>query len=354
MTNYETIRFGIPDKANLKFFGDTTGMPELYAKSVQRLSDIEGRIKPIEINFEPWTKVAQVLYNGPWISERLSGIEEFFRKNPNSFFPVTKKIIERGYDFSALDTFRAMRHLEALRRETENAWDDMDVLIVPTASTFPTIAEVNADPLGINTKLGYYTNFLNLLDLCAMQLPAGFLPNGMPFGVTIIAPAFNDSLLYRIGQLFQHDLHLPLGATGHYQEPKFVSTTDSLIQLAVVGAHLSGQPLNSQLTSIGAVLLKSTSTTPAYKLVDLDGKKPGLFHVKDGEKGGSLEVEVWGIPNQLFGKFLDNVRSPLGIGNVDLVDGSSVKGFICEEYVARNAKDITSFGGWKAYKKAQK
>jgi len=179
----------------------------------------------------------------------------------------------------------------------------------------------------------------------------------MPFGVTIIAPAFNDSLLYRIGQLFQHDIHLPLGATGHYQEPKFVASTDNLIQLAVVGAHLSGQPLNSQLTSIGAVLLKSTTTSPSYKLVDLDGKKPGLFHVKDGEKGGSLEVEVWGIPNQLFGKFLDNVRSPLGIGNVDLVDGSQVKGFICEEYVARNSKDITSFGGWRSYiqsKKTQK
>jgi len=261
--------------------------------------------------------------------------------------------MQRGWDFTALDTFRAMRHLERLRRLTEKNWDIIDVLIVPTASIFPTIEQVNADPYGINNKLGYYTNFLNLLDLCALQLPSGFLPSGLPFGITIIAPAFNDNLLFRIGQLFQQETHLPLGATGHYHKsPKFTVQHDNIVQLAVCGAHLSGEHLNHELTSLGAVLMKTTRTSPQYKLVDLDGKKPGMFRIKNGDKGASVEIEIWAIPSQAFGKFIENVRAPLGIGNLALIDGSEVKGFICEEFAAANAKDITSFGSWRGYQQA--
>eukprot|EP01088_Endostelium_zonatum_P016310 TRINITY_DN4362_c0_g1_i1.p1 TRINITY_DN4362_c0_g1~~TRINITY_DN4362_c0_g1_i1.p1 ORF type:complete len:655 (+),score=172.06 TRINITY_DN4362_c0_g1_i1:76-2040(+) len=355
LTDFKTIRFGVPDAKNLKFFGNTEGMEQVYREAVNKIAGIEGNIKPREINFEPWSRVASVLYDGPWISERLSAIDQFYASHPNSLYPTTKAIMERGKDFSAVDTFKSMRKLEGLRRETEKCWDDIDVLIVPTASTVPTVKEVLADPIRINTNLGYYTNFTNLLDLCGIQVPAGFLPNGMPLGITLIAPAFNDSLLYRIAQIFQAATHLPLGNTGHYIQDKVPIRQDAsgpVVQLAVVGAHLSGMQLNSQLTDLGAVLLKTTRTASSYRLVDLDGKKPGLYRTPEG--GSSVEVEVWGLPSDKMGRFIENVRSPLGIGNLELVDGTTVKGFVVEEYAAKQAKDITQYGGWRAYKTASK
>lgn len=318
------VRLGVPTK--LEFFGDLE-FEELFAKAVDAMSSRGYELVPIEL--DPFLKAARLLYEGAWVAERDHAVGEFIRTHQEAVDPTVKRIITEGSPKSATEAFAGFYELQRLRCETASVWDRIDALILPTAPTTYRIKEVEANPLQLNSRLGTYTNFVNLLDLAALAIPAGFRSDGIPFGITLLAPAFEDHLLAAIAQ-------------GD-------NTSRGMIQLAVVGAHLSGQPLNWQLTERGSILSKSTTTSPAYRLHALPTTppKPGLLRVP--KQGCAIEVEVWEMPVENFGSFVDLVPHPLAIGTIELADGTWINGFVCEPGPLADAPDITVHGGWKNY-----
>ncbi|HET6406665.1 MAG TPA: amidase family protein, partial [Chthoniobacteraceae bacterium] len=283
---------------------------------------------------------AALLYSGPWVAERYAAVGEFLSTHPEAGHPVVRGIIENAAAFSAVDGFRATYELARLRRLSEREWKRMDALLLPTTPTTFRVDEVLADPVHLNTTLGTYTNFVNLLDLAALAVPAGFREDGLPLGVTFMAPAFGDDLLADLGARF-------LG------EPS-PAVPCACVDLSVVGAHLSGQPLNHQLTSRGAQLIKTCRTAPCYRffaLANTTPAKPGLVR-SPGFVGSGIDTEVWRLSPAAFGEFVAEVPAPMGIGTVTLDDGSEVKGFLCEVSALEGALDITEFGGWKAYRES--
>ena len=299
-----------------------------------------------------------MLYEGPWVAERWSAVRAFHEKNADAIFPVTRRIIEGGAKPLAVDAFEAGYKLAVLRRLADATWTKVDALVLPTAATIYTRAQVEADPITLNSRLGTYTNFANLLDTAALAVPTGFRADGLPFGITLFGPAWSDSRIAALGGALQRATVKTTGATG-LALPTAPLPAASIgageIALAVVGAHLSGQPLNGQLTSLNARLLRTTRTTDSYRLHALAGTippKPGLVRGAPGT-GAAIEVEVWALSAAAFGSFVAAIPPPLGIGTLQLADGSSVKGFICEPAALEGAKDITSFGGWRAFLKSQ-
>ncbi len=353
----ETFTFGILAEEQREFFGDQEAAA-LYAESIERLKALGG--VAVEIDYRPFKQSAELLYNGPWVAERTAAIKDFLLEQPEALDPTVRTIIEGGLKYSAVDAFNGQYRLRTLEKICERQWDGIDLLLLPTSPTTYSVAEMASDPIGLNSRFGTYTNFVNLLDYCAVAVPAGIRPgNGLPFGVTLIARAFcDDSLavladrLHRsCGEVQIGGTALPLCAESRLAGPQ----NDELIELAVVGAHLSGQPLNHQLTSRGGKLLKTTRTVADYRLYALSGTvpaKPGLIR-EPGFNGDGLEVEVWQLSAAAFGEFTAEVPSPLGIGSLTLCDGSCVKGFICEPWAIAGALDITSFGGWRNYLAAQ-
>jgi allophanate hydrolase len=347
------FRFGVPAVAQREFFGDAEAK-RLFAESVARLRALGGT--EVEIDFTPFRETAELLYSGPWVAERLAAITPFADEHPEALHPITAKIIGGARRFSAVDTFRAFYRLEELRRVAGATWEKVDVLLLPTTPTIYTHAELAAEPVLLNTRLGTYTNFVNLLDLSAVAVPAGFRADGLPLGATLMAPAFFDGALLELGGRLHAALggklggtQMALGASGLGPVP-----TAGRVLLAVVGAHLSGQPLNHQLTSRGGVLVRSTRSAADYRLFALPNTtppKPGLVR-EPGFAGGGIELEVWSLSPAAFGAFTAEVPAPLAIGNVTLVDGISVKGFVCEPSALLGATDITSHGGWRMYLKA--
>jgi allophanate hydrolase len=335
-------RIGVPRPEQLQFFGNADA-EKLFAAVVARWQSLGAKI--VEIDFQPFLDAARLLYEGPWVAERYTAIREFIEKKPDALHPVTRKIIEGAKTLTATSAFEATYKLAALRRQAEAVWTGIDVLLTPTAGTIYTVAEVEADPIRLNSNLGYYTNYLNLLDLCAVAVPAGFLPNKMPWGVTLVAPAFCDDRILRLGAKF----------LGEAAPQRALPAPGRTVQLAVCGAHLSGLPLNWQLTQLGAKLARTTFTAPNYKLFALPGTtppKPGLVRVSDSS--GPVEVEVWDVPVSGYGHFVSNIPGPLGIGTITLEDGSSVQSFLCEAIAVQGARDVTSFGGWRAFLKASR
>lgn len=321
---YGTFRFGVPRAEDLEFFGDEAAAG-LYAGAVAKLEAAGG--KRVEFDFTPFKNAAQLLYSGPWVAERYVAVGGFLEGHPNDAHPVVRDIILGGKKYTAGDTFRAMYRLEELRAATAETWKTIDVMLLPTTGTIYKIAEVEAEPVKLNTNLGYYTNFVNLLDLAALAIPAGFRPNGLPFGVSLIGPAHSDWAL--------------LDLAGRLEE----------VRVTVVGAHLSDQPLNKQLTERGARLIKTCRTAADYRLFALANTtppKPGLVR-EPGFAGPGIEVEVWGMPAQQFGSFVALIPAPLGIGTVKLDDGTSANGFICEQAGLAGGKEITTLGGWRKY-----
>jgi allophanate hydrolase len=240
--------------------------------------------------------------------------------------------------------------LRALKAQCDTVWNDIDVLLTPTAGTIYTIAAMQADPIRLNGNLGYYTNFMNLLDLAATAVPAGFQADGLPFGVTLIAPPHQDAPLLHLAARLQRASLDHLGATQHAFPPSETLTllSSSQIKVAVVGAHLSGLPLNHQLTQRQARLVAATQTAPKYRFYALpDSKRPGLIKVSQG--GAAIECEVWEMPASQFGTFVAGIPAPLGIGKLELADGTTVNGFICEGLGVTDAEDITVYGGWRAW-----
>jgi allophanate hydrolase len=273
---------------------------------------------------------------------------------------VTRAITEKGIQISAPDTFAALYKLKDLALKTQPLWDTIDFMLTPTASTPYTIAAVEANPIQLNSDLGHYTNFVNLLDLSALAIPTGFMHSGMPCGVTMVAPCGKDFALLTMGAKL-HALAVPtVGATGHAPHklghaPDATLFPSGQVQVAVCGAHLSGLPLNTQLTSRGARLIKTVQSAPDYKLYALPGGppyRPGMLRVASG--GMPIAMEIWELPASQFGSFVAGIPSPLGIGTVRLEDGTSVQGFVCEALATVGAEDITHHGGWRAFLASKK
>ncbi len=345
-----SFTFGVLRPDQLEFYGDTE-TERLHAEAVTHLEALGGT--RVEIDYTPFQETAELLYLGPWIAERLAVLEPFMAAHPDEVHPVTLQIIKGGARFSAVDTFRGLHRLEELRRETAPVWERIDALVVPTAPTIPTLAELDADPITPNLRMGHYTNFVNFLGLSALAVPAGFRDDGMPVGITLIGPGFHDEALAALGSRFQHRLGLPLGATGHALPALTafaVAEDGETIPLAVFGAHLAGEPLHHELADRGARLISRTRTAPAYRLHALDETRPGLV-AADGD-GMSIDCEVWALPAAAFGSFVANLPAPLVIGTVTLEDGTRCKGFMCEEHATRDADDISGHGGWRAYREA--
>jgi allophanate hydrolase len=334
----EAFRFGVPHADQLEFFGDE-GAATLYDEAVASLERIGGR--KVEVDFSTFRAAAELLYAGPWVAERYAAIREFIEAHASEFNPVVRGIIEGARRYSAADAFDAEYRLRGLRRATEAQWEEMDILVLPTTGTIYTHDAVASEPVRMNTNLGYYTNFVNLLDLAALAIPAGRRPNGLPFGISVIGRAFSDEALLALAKRLET---AGVASVGH-------ACPTGCVALAVVGAHLSGQPLNWQLTDRGGRLLRTCRTAPEYRLYALDGTmppKPGLVRERDF-RGPGVEVEVWAIPEDRFGSFVADVPAPLGIGSAVLDDGQIVKCFICEPYAIAGAVEVTRFGGWRNY-----
>jgi allophanate hydrolase len=343
------FRFGVPPAAQLEFFGNRE-YAALFDAAVERMQALGG--ERVEIDFTPFLEAARLLYEGPWLAERYVAIRGFIESQPGALHPVTRAIIEKGRAPSAADAFMAMYRLADLRRAVEPILESVDVIVTPTAGTIYRRAELKADPLRPNSHLGYYTNFMNLLDLSAIALPAGFTAAGLPFGITLFADAFRESALLALGARFGQALRLPLGATGRPHPPAGPAPAlpPGYVAVAVCGAHMRGLPLNFQLTERGGFLLEATHTAPQYRFYALPGgppQRPGLVRVD--RDGASIEVEVWALPLEYYGSFVAGIPAPLGIGSVMLDDGRTTQGFVCEAYAVAGAEDITVLGGWRRY-----
>jgi allophanate hydrolase len=352
----EGLRLGVPLPGQRLFFGDRMS-EALYEASLAQFAALGAKI--IEIDIEPFYAAARLLYEGPWVAERYLTTRALIASSPESLHPVTRQIILAGTHGTAADAFAAFYQLEDLRRVRDHVFRTIDAISLPTTPTIYTIEQVLDDPIGLNSRLGTYTNFVNLLDMCGLAVPASMRSDGTPFGVTLLARAGEDALLAAIGRTFHAATGLPLGALKYPQPPLARETpalADGEIPLAVVGAHLSGMPLNGELRAAGARLIERGATAPHYRLYALAGTrppKPGLLRVKNGA-GAAIEIEVWALSESAFGRFVAAVPPPLSIGTLELCGGHAVKGFLVEAEAIEGARDISSFGGWRAFMAQEK
>ena len=344
------LRIGVPDPKSIVFLGDDA-QAEAFESAVRHLEAM-GATRA-EIDFQPFYDVAKMLYEGTWVAERMTVIEPLLRDNPDAVHPVTRAIVGAANSFSAVDTFRGMYRLADLRRTAETALLGVDLLCVPTIPTFYSVADLDVDPVGPNSALGTYTNFVNLLDLCGITVPTGVRADGRPASVTLLARAGSDPVLAALGDDLHRAAGGAIGATNIdlRDTPRLPSTgiTPEETVLAVVGAHMSDLPLNSELTDRGARFLEATTTAAEYRLHALPGgppARPGMIRAPDGT---AIALELWAMPTNRFGDFAASIPAPLCIGNLVLADGRKVKGFLVEPSGLDGAEDISRFGGWRAF-----
>ncbi len=343
------FKFGIPSQ--LEFFGDALA-EQAFAQAVDRLISMGG--VPVKIDYAPLAQAAALLYESALVAERYAAIREFFDAHEADVIEPVRSIIAKGRSYSAADVYEAQLALKRLEQMAKPMWEGIDVLVVPTAPTHYTLVQMQADPIALNRNLGAYTNFVNLLDYAALSVPSSMRADGLPFGITLIGPCATDLQLAELGQKYHHATGLSMGATGQPlpdPQPIVGLKPKTTVRVAVVGAHLSGMPLNSQLTERGAVLLQEAKTAAHYQFFALPGTtppKPGLLRVASG-KGVQIALEIWEMPVQHYGSFVALIPSPLGIGSLELADGSHVQGFLCEAQAVQGATDISHLGGWRAY-----
>ena len=345
------LRIGVPDAAGLVFGGD----PLAEAAFAAALSDLETLVPGRRaIDMTPFFETAKLLYHGPWVGERYAATRATIETRPEAMLDVTRAIVGAATNFSAADAFEGQYRLAELRREAEAIFAGIDVLVVPTFPRPRSLADLAADPVGPNSEIGTYTNFVNLLDLCALAVPGRFRSDDLPAGVTLIASAGRDGLLASLGAALHAAAGLPMGATGApLSAPPVVESVpaEGDIEIVVVGAHLSGLPLNHELTGNGGRFLRAVPTVPDYRFFALPGGppfRPGLLRVPAGE-GASIETEVWSLPAAGFGAFVAGIPAPLGIGTIRLADGTTPKGFLVEAEGVKGAQDISALGGWRAF-----
>jgi len=347
------FRFGVLRHADAEFFGDD-GYAALYAQAVGRLKAMGGTA--VEIDYAPFREAAGLLYGGPWVAERTAAVGAFIEAADGAagIWPVTRDIVMSGGEYSAVDAFEGQYELGELKAAALAQMAALDFLVLPTAPTIYRVADLEREPVLYNSHLGHYTNFVNFFGLGALALPAGFRPDGMPFGITLVGAAHCERALLAFGARWQREVLLPLGKTTS-QLPAAIHDpvlAEDRVSIAVVGAHMSGLPLNGQLTELGGRLESEGRTAPVYRFYALPGgppHRPGMVRVAGD--GGAIELEVWSLPSAAVGHFLRRIPAPLGLGTVTLADGSGVPGFLCEAHATAGAEDITSLGGWRAYLK---
>jgi allophanate hydrolase len=366
------FRFGVPRADQLEFFGDA-GYAQLFMEARERLVSLGGL--PVEIDFAPFRAIARLLYEGPWIAERYAAVGEFIERHADAVDPVVRQLILAGSRISAAEGFKGLHQFQALQRTAEATWLDVDVMLTPTTGTVYRIAQIEADPIRLNANLGFYTNFVNFLGLAAVAVPAGFRRDGLPFGVTLVGRSWSDFDLLALAARLQRagvdragalKIGLPadMGALPFDRDAatsrtagsssalflRSASETPARIPIAVCGAHMTGLPLNSQLTERGAQFLERTRTAATYRFYALPGGppfRPGLVRVATG--GSAIEVEVWSIPAEHFGSLVAGIPAPLGVGKVELVNGTHIPGFLCESHAVTQAEDITHLASWLTY-----
>ena len=344
------FKFAVPREDQLQFFGEQSAKA-LFEDSVQELESIGG--EKITVDFSPFLNAARLLYEGPWVAERYVAIEELINSRPETLLPVINSIIGGGKNKTAADVFKAEYKMQAYRKETKEVFSNFDFLLTPTIGAPYTIEQVLADPIKLNSNLGYYTNYMNLLDCASVAMPAGFLTNGLPWGISFVSTAMNDRLLLSFANRWQQKQGLSLGKTelplAHSQAEEAQLSNTDFIPIIVCGAHLKGLPLNWQLTERGARFIEANTTSKNYQLYSLAGgsvQRPAL--VKNDE-GHAIEVEIWELPAEQYGSFVAGIPTPLGIGKVELSDGRQLPGFICEHNGIKDAQNISEYGGWKKF-----
>jgi len=334
------FRFGVPRAQDLQFFGCPEG-PLLFGDAIDRLKALGG--EAVELDLSPFLEAARLLYEGPWVAERYSVAGELIAQNPEAVLPVIRAVLAKATAVDGVQTFRAQYRLQALKAQCDTALEGLDCVITPTIGRPITQAELEAEPVLRNSELGYYTNFMNLLDYAAVAVPSAFMDNGMPWGVTLFGRAFTDQYLLSVADALQRQQGLAAPA------PVTVARHDRA-RLVVCGAHLDGLALNWQLKQRGARLVETTFSSSDYQLYALAGGppfRPGMVRVKDG--GVAIAVEVWELPSSELGSFLTGIPAPLGLGKVQLADGRWESGFICEAHGLEGAVNISQLGGWRAY-----
>jgi allophanate hydrolase len=347
-----TGSIGIPRSEDLS--GDEQTLARFEDASM-RLGSMGFRLERVDMT--AFFEAGRMLYDGPWVSERLATFERFVRDRHLSVLPVIRSVLALGESYRATDAFRACHRLAELKQTVARIWPCLDAIMVPTAPFHPRIDEVLADPIGVNARLGRYTTFGNLLDLAAVAVPAGFRSDGLPSSVTFLGPWGSDGRLLDIGSAFHASVGGTMGATGWTlpASEALERVGDDRLAVAVVGAHLSGEPLNHELTDRGGRLIRRTRTASCYRLYALPATrppKPGLVRVAKND-GAPIAIEVWTLPKERVGALLAGVQSPLGIGTIETEDGDRVHGFLCEACAVEGAEDISSFGGWRAYLRAR-
>jgi allophanate hydrolase len=350
------ITFAAPAESTLDFCGDQE-RAEIFRQSLERLE--QSGAKRITVDYAPFREAGLLLYGGPWVAERLAALEAFMSAHSEEMYPVTRSIIAGGTQYKAVDVFRAQQRLKTLRETCLKVFEQAEVLVVPTIPTLPKRADVEADSILWSRRLGTYTNFANLVGLCALAVPSAFTTGGLPSGITLLGPPGSERRLCEIGMAWQRQLDLPLGATGNRLPAVSARSVrkavpppaEGFVRVSVAGAHLQGQPFHSALSKLGARFVRACRTAPKYRFyafMELDPPRPGLLATN--EQGGAIAVEIYDLPFEGFGRLVASVAPPLAIGTVELEDGESVKGFLCESCAARRARDITEFGGWIAFR----
>ncbi|KAB8133094.1 allophanate hydrolase [Gracilibacillus oryzae] len=322
-------------KEPIDFFGP---FAEEYRKAWEKtLKQLEQLPIPITyVDYELFAATAQILYGGPWVAERWEALGDFITQHPGASFPVTEQILRSGsadeYDAAAL--FKAIHTLQQYKLE---AWKLLEnaVLITPTNAGTWTREQVRINPIGTNSDMGRFTNHCNLLDLCAIAIPSFEAGENLPFGITIFATADKESLVCGMADLLVNE--------GKQTEAASKDTT----LVAVCGLHMRGFALEKQMKELGAKFIREDQTAAKYQFIKLptNPAKPGLIKQKTG--GGSINIELWEMPSVGFGTFVTSIPSPLGIGKIELQDGSEVPGFICEDYAKQGAEDITHLKSWR-------
>ncbi len=342
----ERWTFGVPKRDQLKFFGNTA-YETAFDQSIGLLEKAGGT--KLEIDFQPFIDAAGLLYSGPWVNERYAAVGQFIEEHPDQVLETTKTIIRSGLSMPGPQVFEAMYRLQALKRQADAVMEKVDVLVTPTAGTCYTHAEVDASPIELNTNLGFYTNYMNLLDYAAVAVPT-VMTRPVPFGVTLVAGAGHDFKLLQLSDRLHQASGLTVGKSGHRPGPYRPAAITGSVDVAVCGAHLRGYPLHHQLDALDAVFVGASATAPEYRLFafESDGiKKPGL--IRDPENGGTIYVEIYRLSHAAFGRFTSQIPSPLGIGKLHLRSGEFICGFIAEPVVEQIGEEITHLGDWRKY-----